>query len=240
MHYFLKGTALFFLIAFVTAHSSVAQQDTLVVKGKITNDNQTPLNHTMIINKRSNTGSFVSVDGTFQETLLRTDTLVISSVGYATQKICFRDSSGKKDFNITIKLGGIQYKLREVSIYPDKTLNQVDKQINEIGVKPTNTYKDLNALESPVTFLYERFSKFERSKRLVAELENQDRRRAALKDLFRIYVKYDIIYLTDEQFDEFVDYCNLPDTFIKSATQYELIKAVQQKYKGYEFSHPAK
>lgn len=217
----------------------MAQKDTIVVKGKIVNDNQTPLNHVMVINKRSNTGSFASVEGSFREIILRSDTLLISSVGYATQKICFKDSVGKKEFVVTIKLGTIQVKLKEVPIYPVKTLNEVDKQIKEIGVKETDTYTDINALASPITYLYERFSKFERSKRLVAEMENDDRRRAVLKDLFRIYIKYDIIYLTDEQFDEFIDYCKLSDAFIKNATQYELIKEIQQKFKGYEFAHPS-
>jgi len=230
----------FLCLLLIISTSAFAQTDTLLIKGKITNDNQTPLSHVMIINKRAGTGVFAAGDGTFRESYLRTDTIVISSVGYSTQYISFVDSAKKNNFDINIKLGAIRYKLKEVSIYPVKTLNQVDKEISEIGVKPTNTYKDVNALESPVTYLYERFSKFERSKRLVAQLENEDRKRAALKDLFRIYIKYDIIYLTDEQFDEFVDYCDLKDEFILNATQYELTKAIQLKFKGYEFSHPAK
>lgn len=218
----------------------IAQIDTIVVKGKISNDNKTALNHVMVINQRSGVGSYAFVDGSFSEVILKTDTLVFSSVGYATQKICFKDSLRKKEYSINIKLGTIQYKLKEVSIYPVKTLNEVDKQIKDIGVQETNTYKDVNALSSPITYLYERFSKFERSKRLVAEMESEDRKRAALKDLFRIYIKYDIIYLTDEQFDDFVDFCKLDDSFIKNATQYELTKAIQQKFKAYEFAHPQK
>ena len=61
----------------------------------------------------------------------------------------------------------------------------------------------IDAFQSPITFLYQQFSKVERSKRLVAELENNDKRRELLQELFVKYVDYDIIQLESEEFKDF-------------------------------------
>ena len=41
--------------------------------------------------------------------------------------------------------------------------------------------KEMDALSSPITFLYQMLSREERSKRLVAQLENRDRRQELLR-----------------------------------------------------------
>ena len=55
-------------------------------------------------------------------------------------------------------------------------------------------------MQSPITFLYETFSRQAISKRLVEQLENDDRRRALLQELFTKYVDYDIVELESWEF----------------------------------------
>jgi hypothetical protein len=68
----------------------------------------------------------------------------------------------------------------------------------------------------------------------VAEMENEDRKRALLKELFRKYIQYDIIDLSVEKFDDFISFMDLPDSFIRSAPAYDLIMEIKRRFEIYE------
>jgi hypothetical protein len=98
----------------------------------------------------------------------------------------------------------------------------------------------VNAFESPITFLYQEFSRRERSKRLVAELRNEDAKRELLRELLHKYVEYEIINLGDESFDDFIDFCAVPDDVIKGLTQYDFLVYVKKKYELYTSLGPTR
>jgi hypothetical protein len=64
-------------------------------------------------------------------------------------------------------------------------------------------------------------------------MRNDDRRRALLKELFRKYVDNDIISLGNEEFDAFVDFCAVSDSFLKGSTQYDFIMYVKNRFEVY-------
>ena len=88
----------------------------------------------------------------------------------------------------------------------------------------------VDAISSPITALYQAFSRRERNKRMVAEMRNNDRRRALLKELFRKYVDADIIQLSNEEFDDFIDFCGVSESFLKNSTQYDFIMYVKKRF----------
>ena len=98
----------------------------------------------------------------------------------------------------------------------------------------------MNALQSPITALYQEFSRRERSKRLVAELVNEDKKRAILQELLKKYVEYDIINLNPEAFDDFIEFCSVPDDVIKGLTQYEFLVYIKRKYELYSSLGPTR
>ena len=88
----------------------------------------------------------------------------------------------------------------------------------------------INAVESPITFLYQSFSRRERSKREARELRNERNRRDLLKELFRKYVSGNIIHLNNDEFDDFIDFCTISDDFMKRTSQYDFIMYVKKKF----------
>lgn len=98
----------------------------------------------------------------------------------------------------------------------------------------------MDALQSPIAFLYQQFSRRERSKRMVAELQNEQRKRELLKELLHKYVEYDIINLSDDAFDDFIDFCAVPDPVIKGLSQYEFLLYVKKKYELYSSLGPTR
>jgi len=212
-------------------------QNTIIIKGKAfdKDDTKLPLPKLMIINKRTNNGLFAEADGKFTIEAKQTDTILFSSIGFIIKKICLKDSIAKKQYEIEVPMQKLQYTLKEISVFATRDLSEIQKDINNLGVKKDYTVEGLNGFASPITFLYERFSKRARSIAKVAELENEDLKRDVLKDLFRLYVKHEIIDLSDEDFDAFIKYLNFSDEFIQSASQFELTMAIKGKYESFKY-----
>ena len=78
------------------------------------------------------------------------------------------------------------------------------------------------------------FSKKEKTKRWVAEQEYKDDQARIVKELLRTYVAYDIIELTDEEFEDFISFLNIDETFLKTASELELITFIQDKFGHYK------
>jgi hypothetical protein len=125
------------------------------------------------------------------------------------------------------------YKLKQVTVYGAKTPDVIRKEIDSLGVRNTDDYKSYNSMGSPITALYERFSKREQDKRKVAELENEDRKKEVLRDLLVLYVSYDIVNLTDAEFNEFLNGLYVPDEVLKNYNDYELGEFIKKQYMSF-------
>ena len=88
----------------------------------------------------------------------------------------------------------------------------------------------IDAVESPITYLYQQFSRMEKSKRKVAELELEDAKKEIFKELLKMYVEGDVIQLNEKDFDDFINFCNVDIGFIKNCTRYEFIMFIKKKY----------
>ena len=206
-------------VLFVTLPLTFNAQNLVRITGRAFDKESSylPLPKTMIINKRTNNGVFADAEGKFEITAFQSDTLLFSVVGFNTKKVCLKDSVIKKQYYIEIEMQKLHYTLKEVSVFATRSLSEIDKDIAKLDSnRRRQSFEDINALESPITYLYERFSKFGRSKQKVAAWENEDLKRDILKDLFRLYVKNDIIDLSEEEFEAFIAYCNLSEEFIKN------------------------
>lgn len=225
------------LFAFVFFISISGSSQTIQITGKVFDKENTKLRLTrlMIVNKRTNHGSFADAEGKFALKIVPTDTIIFSAIGFKVRSICFKDSLINGNSNFTIALSKLYFELKEVSVFANRSLNEIQNDIDKLGVNKTYNTSGANAFESPITALYERFSKFEQSKRKVAEWENEDLKRDILRDLFRLYVKNEVIDLKDEEFDAFIKYLNFNDEFIKSATQFELVMAIKGKYESFKY-----
>jgi hypothetical protein len=122
-----------------------------------------------------------------------------------------------------------------VEIFAPRDLDQIQKDIQNLGYNEDDyMLSGINAVASPITFLYQQFSKVERSKRLVKQMDNEDKKRDLLKELFQHYVDYEIIDLTNEEFDDFIDFLNVSDEFIKTSSQYDFLIFVKDRFTDYK------
>lgn len=197
-------------------------------------DNKTSINNLMVINKTTQQGFFAGATGNFTITAGKNDTLIIASSGYQNTVFCFRDSALQTDYFVRIYLKHLQVQLKEVRIIAQRDLEDIQRDIEKLGYKKSDyVIGGVDALNSPITFLYSQFSKRERARRHIAELRNEDMKRGLLKELLVKYVANDVINLSDDEFDHFIDYCNVSDTFMQNATQYEFIMFIKRKFEFY-------
>ena len=230
------------LVLCIGAMLGAHAQEPVTIHGKvITSSDQHTYYDLMIVNKRTRTGTFGNADGSFTVQALRTDTLMIGSIGHHTGILCLKDSVERAIYDVRIRLVPLKVQLAEVEILPERTLKQIQADIEKLGYRPSD-YKltTVNALQSPITALYQEFSRRERSKRLVAELENEDRKRAILQELLHKYVEYDIIKLSPDAFDDFIEFCSVPDEVIKGLSQYEFLVYIKRKYELYSSLGPTR
>jgi len=205
------------------------------IRGKLRDENDQPISNAIIINKATKKGTFGKPDGSFDIECLRSDTLAITSLGFQTRNVCYVDSTQGQTFQLKLYLDTRTYMFAEVEVFAPRDLEQIQNDINKLGYDERDyVLSGINAVASPITFLYQQFSRKEQSKRQVAYMENEDRKRELLKELFRLYVDYEIISLTDDQFDDFITYLNVSDEFLIKSSQYDFLIFVRDRFRDYK------
>jgi hypothetical protein len=229
----MKKVIVFFFILNLT-NSCIAQR--VFVYGKVY-DKEYPtllLQQVMVVNQQSQIGLFGNNDNSFQLQIDKTDTLVISALGYARKKVCLRDSISKNEYHISIALNRLSYDLSEITVRRQRELRQISEDIKKLGYhKKDYQLTSVDAWQSPITALYQSFSKKEQSKRALAQMINNDNRRAVLKDLLYLYNLTELIRMPENEYNDFIDYLSLSDQQMQSMSDYDLALFIRDRYLVY-------
>jgi hypothetical protein len=120
-------------------------------------------------------------------------------------------------------------------IIAPRDLGDIVRDIQALGyIEKENRTSGINAFISPLTYLYEQLNRMERSKREVARLENQDRRKELLKELLGKYVDFEIVSLSPDEFDAFVAFVDPGEAVLKALTQYEFILWTRERFLAFK------
>ena len=230
----------FLLIVFLLTFSILAfsQDEYVKVKGTVvdTESGETLLS-IMVVDRDSGSGTFGNGNGEFVITIAKGDTLLVGAIGYETLLFGIPIDYEGIVMNKTFYVDKLLVTLPSVTVIPEREMVEIQQDIKELGYNRDDyQLSGIDAFVSPITFLYQEFSKREASIRKKAELENEDRKRELLKELFEKYVDYDIIALEDEEFDDFIDYCNVSEYFLKNSTQYDFLVHIKRRFGEYQNS----
>lgn len=114
----------------------------------------------MVVNVRTQQGIFTDADGTFDLQIKQTDTIVFRTFGYHLRKICLADSVAKSNYTFNVMLFTESYQLKEVTVFQTRPADSVLKDIQQLGYNKNDfMIHGSQAFQSPITFLYEQFSK---------------------------------------------------------------------------------
>ncbi len=227
-----------FLLIFIFCLSPFLQaQNTIQLNGKVVDAANTKIGlpNVMVANARTQQGIFTDADGTFILNIRQIDTIIFRAFGYHIRKICFADSIPKINYTFNVMLFREAYQLKEVTIMETRPADSVMKDIQRLGYNKSDyMMKGSQAFQSPISALYEEFSKKERSKRKVAEMMDNDKRKSLLHELLFFYYRNSVISLSPSEFDMFIDYSNFNDDLLKSLSAYDLAVYIKTKIALYK------
>ena len=236
----MKQLEYLFLLFFIFCLSpSLHAQSVIQLNGKVVDAANTKIGlpNVMVANMRTQQGIFTDADGTFILNVQQTDTIVLRAFGYHIRKISFADSIPKNIYNFKVMMFREAYQLKEVTIMETRPADSVIKEIQRLGYnKRDYMMKGSQAFMSPISALYEEFSKKERSKRKVAEMMNNDKRKSLLHELLFFYYRNSVISLNPAEFDVFIDYSNFNDDLLKTLSAYDLAVYIKTKIALYKHS----
>jgi hypothetical protein len=224
---------LVFLVFFSSLAVFGQQCDKVLFTGKVV-DTLRPQNfyNLMIVNRRTGQGVFGQPNGTFSVYVNNGDSISISVREYPLVKLVVKADSNCQ-FLKTIFIEPKPQEVREVVVRPLKSLEQIKEERLALAMRETRLVTGIEVMQSPITALYQAFSKKEQNKRWIAEQNYKDDQRRVVKELLRTYIAYDIIELDEEEFDNFIAFLNVNDSFLKTATEMELITFIKDKYEHF-------
>ena len=184
----------------------------------------------MVVNRaQDGGGQFVDHQGEFLMAVCPGDTIAFGAIGFYTLERAAPLHGRQWDWEIRLQRLKVEVGVAEVVAPRD--LREIIRDIEALGYDDEDfRLTRVDALSSPITFLYQMLSREEQSKRLVAQMENRDRRHALLRELFVKYVNYEIILLNPDDFDAFIAFSDPGDELLQSWTQYEFIRYIQQRF----------
>lgn len=216
--------------------TSAVHAQRISVSGRVM-DAESPqllLEQVMVINLRTQAGVFADAGNRFTISAEKNDTIIVTALGYSPGKLSFRDSALHEHYEIIVPLKRISIYLKEATIFVPRSLNRIEEDFSKLGYDARDfRLSGVNAWQSPVTSLYQEFSRKERSRRRVAELMNDDRRRELLREVLENYSRSGLISLPYNEYNAFIDYLGLNDFLLKTFSQYELALYIKNKYYAY-------
>jgi len=220
------------LLSFQTALH--AQCDQVFISGKVLDTlREQNFFNLMVVNKSTGRGVFGQPSGHFSVYARPGDRIALSTKGYPVYEFI-----AKPDENCQCRVEAyierLPQEVQEIVVRPLKTLEEIKEEREALALRETRTVTGVNVLQSPITALYQAFSKKEQNKRWIAEQQYKDDQRKIVKELLRLYVAFDIIELSEADFDEFITFLNLDEQFIKTASEMELILFIKDKYEHFK------
>lgn len=236
--YLMKNTIIAFALTFTSWTFVQGQCEEIYLTGSVRDTSMyQSFYNLMVINVTTQQGVFGRPNGDFSVYVRPGDRIAFSVKGYS-KKFIDIPSQNKCTIDTTVYLNLNIQKYEAVTVYPIKSLEKIKAEREALSQRETRTVTGINILESPITALYERFSKTAKSKQFVAKMEHQDNINLVVKELLRAYVSYDVVYLEEEQFNAFINFLNIDEHFLKTATDYDLIMYIQDKLEHYKALHP--
>jgi hypothetical protein len=220
---------LFGLILF-TSSSLMSQCEQVFVSGRVEDTmNRDMFYNLMVINKTTGRGVFGQPNGYFSVYVRPGDKIALSTKGYPVYEF-IAQADGDCQNHIYAIIERIPQEIEQVVVRPLKSLEQIKEERQALSQRETRLVSGINVLESPITALYQAFSKKEQSKRWIAEQQYKDDQRRVVKELLRLYVAFEIIDLPEAIFDDFITFLNIDENFIKTASEMELVLFIKDKY----------
>ena len=184
-----------------------------------------------IINKTQNMGTVSDAYGDFKITANVNDSISFSAIGYERITIALTDSMFT--YGYIIKLKPATYELEEVTIQPLIVKPLITKW--EVYTKPLPNQGGINIPTgiSPITALYNRFSKEGKQKRYFQKVSEGTADFMLIGEKFNGEMVSQITGLRDDELIKFMSYCSFTNDFLMNYSPETIKREIRKKYHEY-------
>lgn len=206
-----------------------------------------------VINKTQLWGVLSDTSGNFTISAKRNDTIYISSIGYLPMELFVKDSLLKQIRIPTIWMTEKVYEMTEIDIQSLGTYQQFKYKVLHLTIPQSNIRDAIASIQrelkmipkhqlkpeasislgSPITALYNLFSKEGKSLRKLAEAKEREKLFKIVNPKFNRQIVQSITGLNGELLDQFMMFCKPDDRFIMSATDYEIHERILNDYERF-------
>ena len=230
---FLRTTIFTFLL--LTGFASFSQSNPVKVKiSVLDNVSKRPLAGVNIIDPKITSTFATDGNGFVEYNINWKDTLFVFFPGYKTIQISVADSAYQKEFTLFVFLNPFAIGLHDVVIKAPKTLEQIEEERKRLGITPKELQRpEIQPFSSPISALYEVFSARAKEREKLKGQIAEDDRQKVFKELLTYYNERKLIDLPESHFEDFIKFCNLPIDYLRTHSDYEIMKTVTTNYKKY-------
>lgn len=243
-----------------TAKNSFGQYvrvaDRVIVAGYVLeSESLEPIPYVNIYVKQTRRGTITNSKGHFILSARINDTLVFSSMGYKTQFAVIDDGFTDKNESLIMLLEKRYYQIGSVDIISLRRYEQLKYEVVNMQL-PDDEFvyavknfpsrpvdidyhsragaSDFGLIFSPITALYDAFSREGRERRKLQELLERDREQALIESKISIQKISRITGLDLYEAEDFFKWCNFPTEFILRLSDYELILLIMHRFEQYQ------
>jgi len=193
-------------------------------------DSNQVLDSVTIIVKHSSRIIQNKADGSFSIFVKPTDTLIFGLYGFRVKYLCFKDSLVIRDYlNLRVGLSHLHENIREVVISRNRTQKEIRLDIERLAYDRAYANIRSNALQSPITKMYDQYSHKSKTKKLLRDYEFQIAKNNLIKQLLDIYNKQGIIDIAPDAYKAFIESLDLDWDFLITASDYDLALYIKRK-----------
>jgi len=241
----------FVLILFQFIVIGTAKSQIIEITGQILNSTtKKPIPYANILNPQQGKTSVSDSAGFFHFTLLKTETLRISSIGYETRYVDFDGFNEDKQKIVILTLQEKNYELATVDIFkarwtdfkfefshiePKVNKTQVNIQAWVLSLVDAQQLAAIVAAKS-VGFAIPYVSKRERQLEKVKELEKQDAFDQIIAEKYNSDLVKKITGLDEEKVLKFMDFCSFDKASLLLSNDYDIVMKIKRMYELYKSS----
>lgn len=210
----------------------ISQREFLINGVVLESDSQTVIPFVYVINTKTGNGSLSDFNGRFTVRGSNKDTLIFSYVGFLKKKVLLGlvpsiNDSTKQFVKIIMRktvyeLGAVTIQSFQIKPYERDYMNRVINRPKATGI---------DAFSSPITALYDQFSRRGRENRKLAEIFERIFIEEQIAQKFNPEILRKLTGDENIDFEKFRRFCyTCPDEFILRNDGYELYDAIMQCY----------
>lgn len=223
---------------FVLFSNSVFSQ--IELKGQVQRDDSThfTIDQVLIVNKTNNTGTLSDIKGFYRIKVDSSSVLIVKKLGYLNDTIYVKRywsevKNGSIQKNIYLKLSPV--------ILPTFVLKYKYVSVDPVERRKEWAYvldRSHASAQSPITAIYQQFSKKGKELRKLEALYYEDEKRRYMDQRFSRFKAVILTGLAGEDLDAFLMSCRPSYEIMLLYNDYDLYERIRLCYEEYKVQHP--